>query len=142
MMSTAAKLETSHSPDFFEVKKGLWSWLYTLDHKRIGVMFLFTTLGFFLIGGFFAELIRLEHLTPGKTIMEANTYNTVFTLHGAIMVFMFIIPNVPASFGNFLLPIMLGAKDVAFPKLNLISYYVLWAGAALAITSIVVGGVD
>jgi len=142
MSNLAHSTSEANSPDYLHATKGLWSWLSTLDHKRIGIMYLFTTLGFFLIGGFFALLIRIEHLTPGKTIMEANMYNTVFTLHGAIMVFMFIIPNVPASFGNFLLPIMIGAKDVAFPRLNLISYYVLWAGAALAITSIVVGGVD
>jgi cytochrome c oxidase subunit 1 len=128
--------------DYIDVEKGIWSWLSTLDHKRIGIMYLFTTLAFFCIGGIFALLLRIEHLTPGQTIMTANQYNIAFTLHGAIMVFMFIVPNVPAAFGNFLLPIMIGAKDVAFPRLNLASYYILWAGALLAITAILTGGVD
>src|SRR5437016_8362367 len=107
---------------------GLWSWLTTLDHKRIGIMYLFTTLFFFSIAGFAALLIRFAHLTPDKTHfawMTATTYNKTFTLHGAMMIFMFIIPNVPGALGNFFLPIMLGAKDVAFPRLNLISYYLL-----------------
>jgi cytochrome c oxidase subunit 1 len=128
--------------NYLNYPKGIWSWLTTVDHKRIGIMYLFTTLLFFTIGGIFALLMRIEHLTPGKTIMEANTYNILFTLHGAMMIFMFIIPNVPAAFGNFFLPIMIGAKDVAFPKLNLISYYVLIAGAGLAVASIIRGGVD
>ncbi len=130
------------STDYLNAKKGIWSWLTTLDHKRIGIMYLVTTLLFFTTGGILALLIRLEHLTHDKTFFEPDLYNKLFTLHGAIMVFMFIIPNIPAAFGNFLLPIMIGAKDVAFPRLNLISYYVLLAGAALAIASIVVGGVD
>src|SRR5579883_2490005 len=137
-----AQTAQAEVPNYLEAKKGIWSWMTTLDHKRIGIMYMFTTLGFFVIGGIFALLLRIEHLTPGKTIVEANTYNTFFTLHGAIMVFMFIVPSVPAALGNFLLPIMLGAKDVAFPRLNLASYYILWAGALLAVAAIVAGGVD
>jgi len=121
---------------------GLWSWLTTVDHKRIGVMYLATTFFFFLVGGILAMLIRAELFAPGQTIMDANTYNKVFTLHGAIMIFLFLIPVIPAGLGNFFLPIMIGAKDVAFPKLNLASYYIFVAGAILAISSLVYGGVD
>jgi len=123
-------------------RHGLRSWLLTLDHKRIGVMYLISTLTAFLLGGVFAVLIRTELLTPQRTIMSADSYNTVFTLHGAIMIFLFIIPSVPAAFGNFVLPIMLGAKDVAFPRLNLTSYYFYVFGALFALFAIALGGVD
>jgi len=120
-------------------EKGIKSWLLTLDHKRIGIMYLISVLIALSAGGIFALLIRTELLTPGRTIMDAATYNEVFTLHGAIMVFMFIIPSIPAALGNFFLPIMLGAKDVAFPRLNLASWYIYWAGVALALTAIISG---
>src|SRR5258708_519515 len=87
--------------NYLNHSKGVWSWLATLDHKRIGVMYLFTVLFFFLIGGIFALLIRIELFSPGRTIMDANTYNKVFTYHGAIMVFLVIIPSIPAALGNF-----------------------------------------
>ncbi len=106
---------------------GLRSWLLTLDHKRIGVMFLIATTVAFILGGIFALLIRIELLTPGPTIMDAMTYNRMFTLHGVVMIFLFMIPAIPSGFGNFLLPIMLGAKDVAFPRLNLLSFYLYLA---------------
>ena len=122
--------------------KGVWSWLTTLDHKRIGVMYLISVILAFFLGGMFALLIRLELLTPGRTIMGAATYNRVFTLHGAIMVFLFIIPSIPAAMGNFVLPIMLGAKDVAFPRLNLMSFYIYVIGAIFCLFSIVSGAVD
>ncbi len=122
--------------------KGIWSWLYTLDHKRIGIMYLATTMLFFFVGGVFALLIRLELLSPGPTIMNAATYNKMFTLHGAIMIFLFIIPVIPAALGNFFLPLQIGAKDVAFPRLNLMSYYIFIFGALLAVLSIVLGGAD
>ncbi|MDO9017774.1 MAG: cbb3-type cytochrome c oxidase subunit I [Deltaproteobacteria bacterium] len=122
--------------------KGIWSWLSTLDHKRIGVMYLISVILAFFLGGMFALLIRLELLTPGRTIMGAATYNRVFTLHGAIMVFLFIIPSIPAAMGNFVLPIMLGAKDVAFPRLNLMSFYIYVIGAIFCLFSIVSGAVD
>lgn len=121
---------------------GWKSWLFTLDHKRIGVMYFFTTMLFFAIGGLFALSVRLELLTPGQTIMSMENYNKAFTLHGAIMVFMFIIPSIPAALGNFFLPMQIGAKDVAFPRLNLFSYYLLLIGAAMAIIAIIQGGVD
>lgn len=122
--------------------KGIWSWLTTLDHKRIGVMYLISVILAFFMGGMFAMLIRLELLSPGRTIMGAATYNRVFTLHGAIMVFLFIIPSIPAAMGNFVLPIMLGAKDVAFPRLNLMSFYIYVIGAIFCLFSIVSGAVD
>ncbi len=119
------------------------SWLLTLDHKRIGLMYLFAIMFFFAIAGFLALGIRLELLTPiGGDIMDADTYNVFFTLHGAIMVFMFIIPSVPAAMGNLILPVMLGTKDVAFPRLNLASWYIYIVGSFIGIYSIVAGGVD
>jgi cytochrome c oxidase subunit 1 len=125
--------------DYLHESKGLKSWLFTLDHKRIGVMYLFTTMAFFIMGGIFALLIRLEHWGPTQTIMGPDTYNKVFTLHGAIMVFMVIVPSIPAAIGNFMLPLMLGAKDVAFPRLNLASYYVFLVGAVFALIAIIFG---
>ncbi|MFW5875576.1 MAG: cytochrome c oxidase subunit I [Myxococcota bacterium] len=123
-------------------ERGAASWLLTLDHKRIGIMYLISVLIALLAGGVFALLLRTELLTPGRTIMDADTYNQVFTLHGAIMVFMFIIPSIPAALGNFFLPIMLGAKDVAFPKLNLASYYIYVLGTIFALVAIVTGSID
>ena len=110
--------------NYLNEQKGLKSWLLTLDHKRIGVMYLFGIMFMLALGGFFAMMIRLELLYPGEDIMTADTYNKFFTLHGVIMVFLFIIPAIPAALGNFVLPLMIGAKDVAFPRLNLISWYV------------------
>src|SRR5512145_1720299 len=121
---------------------GIASWLNTRDHKRIGVMFLVATTISFALGGLFALLIRLELLTPGPTIMDAMTYNRMFTLHGIVMIFLFMIPAIPSGFGNFLLPIMLGAKDVAFPRLNLLSFYLYLAGAAVALYGMIHGGAD
>src|SRR4030095_948483 len=112
------------------------------DHKRIGLMYLAMVTTAFLAGGIFALLLRFELFSRGQTIVAAETYNRVFTLHGAIMVFLFIIPSVPAALGNFFLPIMLGAKDVAFPRLNLLSFYIYVLGAIFALFSIVTGAVD
>ena len=128
-----------NDPDY----KGLWSWLTTVDHKRIGLMYMWSVIFFFLIGGLLALLIRIEHLSGTHTIMTADVYNRVFTLHGAIMVFLFIVPAIPASLGNMILPLQLGAMDVAFPKLNLASFYIYIVGAIVCVLSIVAGnGVD
>ena len=113
---------------------GILSWLFTLDHKRIGLMYMVAVLSFFFVGGVFAMLLRTELIRPGPTLFSDPAkawefYNHMFTLHGAVMVFLFIIPAVPAILGNFVLPMMLGAKDVAFPRLNLLSWYVYMAGA-------------
>ena len=118
------------------------SWALTVDHKRIGIMYLVAVSFFFSVGGLLAIALRLELFTVGTTIMEADTYNRVFTMHGLVMVFLFIIPSIPATLGNFLLPIMIGAKDVAFPKLNLMSLYVYAFGAMVALYSITTGGID
>lgn len=120
---------------------GILSWFTTLDHKRIGIMYLATTLLFFTMGGFFAVLIRLELFSPGP-LFSPELYNKFFTFHGAIMIFMFIIPIIPAALGNFFLPIQIGAKDVAFPRLNLFSYYLFVGGALLAGAALFTGGVD
>src|SRR3989338_7927683 len=115
--------------NYLNAKTGFASWALTIDHKRIGLMYLVSIMFFFLVGGVFALLLRTELLTPARTLMEAKTYNRLFTLHGAIMVFLVIIPGIPASLGNFVLPLMLGAKDVAFPRLNLCSYYIYVFGS-------------
>ena len=137
--------QASHAhaePDYIRVDKSVRSWIVTLDHKRLGILYLVSVLTMFFVGGVFALLLRTELLTPGETFISAQTYNEFFTLHGAIMVFLFIIPAVPGSLGNFFLPIMLGAKDVAFPRLNLASYYIYVLGAVFAIVSILVKRVD
>jgi len=127
--------------------KGLWSWLTTVDHKRIGLMYLFSVLTFFFLGGIFALMIRMELFhwgAPGHVyhLVDANRYNRLFTYHGAIMVFLVVIPAIPAAIGNFVLPMMLGAKDVAFPKLNLASYYIFMTGAIFAMSALFLNGAD
>jgi cytochrome c oxidase subunit 1 len=122
--------------------RGVWSWLFTLDHKRIGLMYLVSVLGAFFLGGMFAMLVRTQLLTPDGLVMNQDQYNQVFTLHGAIMVFLVIIPSVPAALGNFVLPIMLGAKDVAFPRLNLFSYWLWLIGALCFMLALFTGGLD
>src|SRR5689334_10012385 len=128
--------------DYLRAKSGVWSWLNTRDHKRIAIMFMGAVNLSLLLGGIFALLLRLELLTPERTLMSAGTYNRMFTLHGVVMVFMFMIPSIPGVFGNFMLPIMIGAKDVAFPRLNLASFYVYLAGSALTLYAMIDGGAD
>jgi cytochrome c oxidase subunit 1 len=135
-------MNTIPAVNYLNHPKGLKSWLLTLDHKRIGVLYLVGVLVAFLLGGIFAVMIRLELLHPGRDIMTAQTYNQVFTLHGAIMIFLFIIPGIPVALGNFVLPLMLGAKDVAFPRLNLTSWYIYVGGAIVALYAIFAGSVD
>lgn len=120
--------------------KGILGWLLTTDHKRIGLMYLIAIGSFFVVGAIFGILMRLELIAPGPTIMDAQTYNTLFTLHGVIMIFLFIIPGLPAIFGNFFVPIQIGARDVAFPRLNLLSFYIYLIGAALALFSLFMPG--
>ena len=121
--------------------KGIMGWLITVDHKRIGLMYLVLILGFFLAGGLLAMAVRYELLDAAPTF-TASTYNKMFTLHGAIMVFLVLVPAIPASIGNFVLPLMLGAKDVAFPKLNILSYYIYCLGACFFLYTLVFGGLD
>jgi cytochrome c oxidase subunit 1 len=129
-------------PSYLVAKRGILSWLITIDHKRLGVMYLAATLFFFLVAGLLAIALRTELFSPQRDFMTAQVYNQVMTLHGAIMVFLFIIPAVPAALGNFLLPLMLGTKDVAFPKLNLLSFYVYCFAAMMLVTTLFVNGVD
>ncbi len=137
-----AGVAATDAEDYLKHERGIKSWLFTVDHKRIGLMYLVSILVAFFLGGVMALVVRTELLTQGRTIINADTYNMAFTLHGAIMVFLFIIPSIPAALGNFFLPIMLGAKDVAFPKLNLASYYIYCIGAVFAVVAIISGHVD
>ncbi|MBM4110206.1 MAG: cytochrome c oxidase subunit I [Phycisphaerae bacterium] len=138
----APTYDTPESDNYLIHDKGFLSWILTLDHKRIGVMYTVSVLLSFLVGGIFALLVRTELLTPGRTFIDADTFNHFFTLHGAVMVFLVIIPSIPAALGNFVLPIMLGAKDVAFPRLNLFSYHLWIAGAICTVVSLVMGSFD
>jgi cytochrome c oxidase subunit 1 len=129
--------------DFYKEKgkfSGLFSWIFSTDHKRIGIMYLFGMIIFFIAGMTLGFLMKLEMLTKGQTIVDAQTYNAFFTLHGIIMIFLFIIPGIPAAFGNFFLPIQIGAKDVAFPRLNLLSWWLYVIGGLLAIFSLFLAG--
>ena len=128
--------------NYLTYTRGFLSWALTLDHKRIGLMYLCSVLLAFLLGGIFALLVRTQLLVPEGLIMDQDDYNQAFTLHGGIMVFLVIIPSTPAALGNFVLPIMLGAKDVAFPRLNLMSYYLWVIGAIFMVYSIFGGGLD
>ena len=118
------------------------SWLFTVDHKRIALMYLVSLLVFFLLGGAAVAFVRLELMTPAGDLLQSETYNKLFTMHGIVMIFFFLVPSIPAVMGNFLVPVMIGARDVAFPRLNLMSWYVFMAGGLLALGAIVMGGVD
>lgn len=132
---------TDHHESYLD-KKGLMGWLITLDHKRIGVMYLISVCIAFTLGGIFALLVRAELFTRGRTLMGPDEYNKMFTLHGVVMVFLFIIPSIPAAMGNIFLPIQLGTKDVAFPRLNLLSFYIYVFGACFGLYCMVNGGLD
>ncbi len=139
-VSAGARPETERN--YLTQSRGFLSWALTLDHKRIGIMYLVSILGAFALGGFSALLMRLELFAPGEQMMSHDFYNKTFTLHGAAMIFLFIIPGIPAAIGNFILPLMLGAKDVAFPRLNLMSYWLWVIGALFMVVAILTGGVD
>src|SRR5215471_19542521 len=135
-------LAAAERPDYLNDGYGIKSWLLTRDHKRIALLYLMSITLFFFIGGIFALLIRLELLTPAGDLLQADTYNKLFTMHGQVMVFFFLIPAVPAVLGNFLIPIMIGAKDLAFPRVNLLSWYLFIIGGTLMVYTILNGGVD
>jgi len=128
--------------NYLNNEHGLLSWLLTGDHKRIAVLYLISTTFFFFVGGAAAALIRMELLTPQSDLMAPDTYNKVFSAHGLVMVFLFLVPVVPAVFGNFLIPIMIGAKDLAFPKINLLSWYLYMIAGTLMLATLIFGGVD
>ncbi|MCA1747701.1 MAG: cbb3-type cytochrome c oxidase subunit I, partial [Bacteroidales bacterium] len=117
-------------------RKGIFKWILSTDHKRIGLLYLYSIMTWFFIGVTLGVLMKLELIAPGQTIMGAQSYNATFTVHGVIMIFLIVVPGLPAVFGNFLLPIQLGAKDVAFPKLNLLSWYIYVAGSILVVASL------
>src|SRR5437868_11830433 len=130
------------SRNYLTAELGIRSWFLTTDHKRIGILYLWTILFFFAIASIAAALMRIELLTPPGDLVTSETYNKLFTVHGVLMVWFFLIPSIPAVLGNFVLPLMLGARDVAFPKLNIFSWYLFVAGGALALWSLIRGGVD
>ena len=137
-----AHTASAHGDNYLNHSSGIMSWLKTLDHKRIGLMYLVSILSFFLVGGLLALVVRWELFTPEADLLGPDMYNRAFTLHGAIMVFVVLVPSIPASIGNFVLPLMLGAKDVAFPKLNLLSFYIYVLGALFLIYTLLAGGID
>ena len=138
----ATAVQTVETENYLNSNYGIKSWLLTTDHKRIAVLYLVSITAMFWIGGFFAMLIRLNLLTPTGDLVTSDTYNKLFTMHGIIMVFFFLIPSVPAVIGNFCIPLMVGAKDLAFPRVNLLSWYIYMLGAITALTAMVTGGVD
>ena len=139
MATTAVSVERKN---YINAEYGIRSWLFTTDHKRIALLYLLSITFFFFIGGFFALLVRLELLTPAGDLLTPDMYNKAFTMHGQIMVFFFLIPSIPAVLGNFLIPMMVGAKDLAFPRINLLSWYIYMAAGALYLWCIITGGVD
>ena len=142
-MSTALQTpEVAETPNYLNSEYGWKSWLFTKDHKRIAILYIISITVMFFIGGIFASLIRIELLTPQGDLVNSDTYNKFFTMHGIVMVFFFLIPSIPATLGNFFLPMQIGAKDLAFPRINLLSWYIYIAGAAFALSAIVLGGVD
>src|ERR1700761_8168041 len=138
----ATAVQTVERETYLNSNYGIKSWLLTTDHKRIALLYLISITAMFWIGGFFAMLIRLELLTPAGDMVSSDTYNKLFTMHGIIMVFFFLIPSVPAVIGNFVIPLMVGAKDLAFPRINLLSWYIYMVGAITAIIAMISGGVD
>ncbi len=140
-MATAV-VSTTERENYINAEYGVRSWLFTTDHKRIALLYLISITAMFFVGGFFALLIRLELLTPAGDLVQADTYNKLFTMHGQVMVFFFLIPSIPAVLGNFLIPLMVGAKDLAFPRINLLSWYLYIIASCMMLHCILTGGVD
>src|SRR5262245_14795211 len=141
-MASEVMGKTESGVNYLNVTTTVKSWLLTLDHKRIGLLYLFAISFFFALGGICATLVRLQLIAPQADLMSAEMYNRAFTMHGVIMIFFFLIPSIPAVLGNFCLPLMLGAKDVAFPRLNLMSWYVFMIGGSLMMYTLISGGID
>jgi cytochrome c oxidase subunit 1 len=133
---------SSLRPDYLRERETVGSWLLTTDHKRVAILYMVTITLFFFVGGVAATLMRLELATPAGDLVTSDTYNKLFTIHGVMMVWFFLIPSVPNVLGNFLVPLMIGARDLAFPRLNLLSWYVFVAGGAFTLYAIIAGGVD
>src|SRR2546421_12275740 len=142
-MSTAiVDPRTEESPNYLNAEYGWKSWLLTTDHKRIAVLYIISITLMFFVGGIFAVLIRLELLTPQGDLVNSDTYNKFFSMHGIVMVFFFLVPSIPATLGNFLVPMMIGARDLAFPRLNLASWYIFIIGGCFTVFAVIFGGVD
>ncbi|HZT36741.1 MAG TPA: cytochrome c oxidase subunit I [Bryobacteraceae bacterium] len=142
MSTTVERPRTQQELNYLNIDYSWKSWLLTTDHKRIAILYLVSITAMFFVGGLFATLIRLELLTPRGDLVSDDTYNKFFTMHGIIMIFFFLIPSIPAVLGNFLIPIMVGAKDLAFPRINLLSWYLYIVGAIFTLGAVVSGGVD
>lgn len=134
--------EVAAHRNYLNETQGIRSWLLTVDHKRIGLLYVFSITGFFLVGAIFALIMRLQLLEPYGLLVSPETYNKLFSMHGIIMVWFFLIPSIPNTLGNFLIPMMIGAKDLAFPKLNLASWYIFMLGGFVALFAMIRGGVD
>jgi cytochrome c oxidase subunit I len=131
-----------HKTNYLNVEHSVRSWLLTTDHKRIALLYLISITLMFTVGTFFAAVIRLELITPQGDLVAPDTYNKLFTMHGIVMVFFFLVPSIPATLGNFLVPLMIGARDLAFPRINLLSWYLYITGAFLMLVDIASGGID
>src|SRR5499426_1149844 len=138
-METAPATRREH---YLNVNYSPTSWLLTTDHKRIALLYLISITFFFFVGGAAATVLRLELMTPQGDLVQSETYNILFTMHGIIMIFFFLIPSIPAVLGNFLVPLMIGARDLAFPRLNLASWYIYTIGGAFTLAAAAAGGVD
>jgi cytochrome c oxidase subunit I len=138
----AVEIDPRRAPENYLSKRGIFSWLFTTDHKRIGLLYLFSIIGFFAIGAVAALIMRLNLLTPRGDLVQAEMYNRLFTLHGVLMVWFFLIPSIPSVLGNFILPILIGARDLAFPKLNLLSWYLFMLGGCFVLYAVLIGGAD
>ncbi len=141
-MITTTTAPATETKNYLNAEYGLKSWLFTQDHKRIAILYLITVTFFFFIGGIFASLIRLELATPAADLVDSNTYNKLFSSHGIVMVFLFLVPSIPATLGNFLIPPMIGAKDLAFPRINLLSWYIYIVGGLFILYVLLTGGID
>src|SRR5262245_43594970 len=142
MAVTSPPLKLDSHEHYLNWTYGIRSWLLTTDHKRIGILYMMSVTFFFFLGGAAAFLLRLDLLTPQADLMTSDNYNKAFTLHGVIMVFFFLIPAIPSAMGNFVIPLMIGAKDLAFPRLNLASWYVYMTGGLFTVAVVILGGVD
>src|SRR5438067_461284 len=141
-MTVSTAEPSSASSDYLRMSYTLRSWLTTTDHKRIALLYLVAITAFFFVGGAAATLIRIELATPQADLVSHDTYNKLFTAHGVVMVWLFLIPSVPSVLGNFFMPLMIGARDLAFPRLNLASWYIYVLGGIVTLAALVAGGVD
>ncbi len=141
-MSTQPQVYRGDSKDYLHGEYGIKSWLFTTDHKRVAILYLVSITFMFFVGGIFATLIRLELVTPQSDLLQPQTYNKMFTMHGIVMVWFFLIPSIPAVLGNFLIPLMIGARDLAFPRINILSWWIYSVSAVFVLVTIIIGGVD